>query len=66
MAITKADEEELAQFHADLEEKKGKRDGVLREADSRNAPAKPNPCNRPKVKATTHGHVSVNLLALAA
>ena len=29
----KADEEELAQFDADVEEKKGKRDGVLRKPD---------------------------------
>ena len=28
-----ANEEELAQFNADVEEKKGERDGVLREAD---------------------------------
>ena len=28
-----ADEEELAQFDADVEKKKGKRDGVLRQAD---------------------------------
>ena len=42
---------------AEIEEQERHRDVALRQADSLRAPAKPNPCSRPKMKATIHGSI---------
>ena len=52
---------ELPRLDAEIEEQKRERNRMLRQADSLSAPAKPRPCNSPKVKATSHGHRTVRL-----
>ena len=52
---------ELTRLHADIEANSASGMSPGGRPMSISAPAKPKPCSRPKVKATTHGHRAVKL-----